>query len=78
IADELPFALVFDVHGVMLRVTVVEQLPVAPYTVLGWQVSAVEEAAQALQNKGVEFVRYAQMEQDDLGIWTAPNGTRVA
>ena len=27
---------------------------------------------------GVEFVRYRSMELDELGIWTAPGGSRVA
>jgi hypothetical protein len=27
---------------------------------------------------GIEFTRYDGMTQDDLGIWTAPSGDRVA
>src|SRR5881227_3240710 len=32
ISEQLPFALVFDAHGVMLRVTVVNELTPPPYT----------------------------------------------
>ena len=27
---------------------------------------------------GIAFERYAFLEQDDLGIWTTPDGSRVA
>lgn len=76
--DELPFALVFDAHGIMLRVTVVKDLVAALHTVMGWLVPDLEVAVRGLQEKGVRFERYPNMNQDDLGIWTAPGGTRVA
>jgi hypothetical protein len=31
-----------------------------------------------LTGRGITFVRYAGMEQDDLGIWTTPGGDRIA
>jgi hypothetical protein len=34
----------------------------------------VKELAEA----GVRFERYPQMKQDELGIWTAPGGAKVA
>ncbi len=77
-SDELPFALVFDANGTMLRVTVVKELAAAPYTVLGWSVRDIEELVKNLKERGVQFERYPNMNQDDLGIWTAPSGTRVA
>ena len=44
--------------------------------------SAVEQIGRdygkALAAKGVAFQRYAFFTQDDRGIWTAPEGTRVA
>ncbi len=78
IHDELPFALVFDVGGTMLRVTVVESLKPAPFTVLGWQVPDIATAVKALQSAGVEFQRYAGMPQDELGVWTSPSGAKIA
>ena len=78
VSDELAFALVFDANGTMLRVTVVKELAPAGYTILGWRVQDIAAAATALANAGVEFQRYGGMEQDALGIWTAPGGTRVA
>ena len=78
VSEELPFALVFDLHGVMLRVTVVKDLKPAGYTILGWQVSDIVTAAKALQKAGVRFERYPGMEQDESGVWTSPSGAKVA
>jgi hypothetical protein len=78
VSDELPFALVFDLHGIMLRVTTVHELTAVPYTVLGWNVTDITEAAQALQAGGAVFQRYQGLEQDDHGIWTSPSGAKVA
>lgn len=78
VSDELPFALVFDAHGTMLRVTIVEKVKPAGYTVLGWQVSKINPAAKALTKAGVVFERFPGMQQDDLGIWSSPSGAKVA
>lgn len=79
VGDELPFALVFDVHGVMLRVTVVADAAPARHTVLGWKVTDIGEAVWSLQKAGVAFQRYSpEMGQDELGIWTSPSGARIA
>jgi predicted enzyme related to lactoylglutathione lyase len=78
VSEELPFALVYDAHGIMLRVTILEKVHVAGHTVLGWKVPDVKAAATALREAGVQFERYEGMTQDDLGIWSAPSGSRVA
>jgi catechol 2,3-dioxygenase-like lactoylglutathione lyase family enzyme len=78
ISEEMPFALVFDAHGTMLRVTVVERVVSAGYTVLGWQVPNIVDAAKALSQAGVWFERYPGMQQDELGIWSSPGGASVA
>jgi catechol 2,3-dioxygenase-like lactoylglutathione lyase family enzyme len=79
VLDQLPFALVFDACGTMLRVTPVKELHPAAYTVLGWQVPDIVAAAKAMEKAGVRFERYPGLEQDELGIWTAPgSAARVA
>ena len=78
VSEELPFALVFDANGIMLRVTIVEKVKPAGYTVLGWQVPKIRPAAKALTKAGVVFERFPGMEQDDLGIWSSPSGAKVA
>jgi len=78
VSDEMPFALVFDAHGTILRVTIVEKVIPAGYTVLGWQVPDIIAAAKALSEAGVRFERYQGMGQDELGIWSSPGGAMVA
>jgi catechol 2,3-dioxygenase-like lactoylglutathione lyase family enzyme len=72
------FALVLDANGIMLRVTKVGEHKPWPFTILGWQVSDIEDKAAALAGRGVRFERYGFPGQDDAGIWTAPSGDKVA
>lgn len=76
--DEAPFALVADVGGTLLRITAVGQPIVAPYTVLGWQVADIASVVDGLVTRGIRFTRYDGMGQDERGVWTAPDGTKVA
>ena len=80
--SEDEYALVFDAHGTMLRVAIVGEIVLAPYTVLGWQVGDIDATVRGLAAKGVKFERYPwmekRMEQDDLAIWSAPSGAKVA
>jgi catechol 2,3-dioxygenase-like lactoylglutathione lyase family enzyme len=72
------FAIVFDAHGTTLRITTVEALIPAPYTVLGWEVADIAKTAARLRERGLAFERYAGMDQDQHGIWLAPGGAGVA
>jgi catechol 2,3-dioxygenase-like lactoylglutathione lyase family enzyme len=76
--SEDEYALVFDAHGTMLRVAIVGEIVQAPYTVLGWQVGDIGATVRGLAAKAVTFERYAWMEQDDIGVWSAPSGAKVA
>ena len=71
------FALVFDANGIMVRVAKAQFTPV-PFTILGWQVTRIEETVKGLRAKGVHFERFGFLEQDELAIWTAPTGDKVA
>jgi catechol 2,3-dioxygenase-like lactoylglutathione lyase family enzyme len=71
------FALVLEANGIMLRIARADFTP-APFTILGWQVTAIEGVVQQLTAKGVHFERFGFFEQDPLGIWIAPNGDKVA
>lgn len=50
----------------------------APGTILGWEVEDVVSAVESLSADGVGFLRYDDLEQDDLGVATLPDGTRLA
>jgi len=78
ISKELPFALVFDAHGTMLRLAINPGAAPIGGTILGWKVGNIEAAVKDLVLRGVPFERWPGMPQDDLGIWNAPGGARVA
>ncbi|HEY0936528.1 MAG TPA: VOC family protein [Trebonia sp.] len=78
VTEESPFALVLDAGGTMLRVTPVPGNEPRPFTIAGWTVPDIAVTVRDLVNKGITFTRYDGMNQDDLGIWTAPNGDQVA
>jgi catechol 2,3-dioxygenase-like lactoylglutathione lyase family enzyme len=79
VEEELPFALIFDAHGTILRVTIVKELVPAKYTVLGWRVPDIVATVKQLQEAGVRLERYEGIKnQDEQGIWTSPTGARVA
>lgn len=77
VEDESPFAVVVRSGRVMLRVTKVDGLRPQPFTVLGWSVVDIAATAKSLRDSGVESIRYDGMDQDELGVWTTPDGSRV-
>jgi predicted enzyme related to lactoylglutathione lyase len=76
--EDGPFALVFDANGIMLRVQKVESLPPVRHTILGWQVDDIGSTIERMTKRGVRFERYEGLPQDVLGVWTTPDGSRVA
>jgi catechol 2,3-dioxygenase-like lactoylglutathione lyase family enzyme len=72
------FALVLDANGIMVRVAKAPEFKPAAFTILGWQVSGIEKVVAALHGRGVHFERFGFLEQDKVGIWTAPSGDKVA
>lgn len=78
LADERPFALVAELAGATLRITLVDDVAPVPYTSLGWSVSDLDATIDRLVAQGVTFTRYQGMDQDTRGAWTAPGGSRIA
>jgi len=72
------FALVFRANGVMVRAAKMKEFSPAQFTVLGWEVSKIEEMVRQLSTRGVRFEVFSFFKQDELGIWTAPTGDKVA
>jgi catechol 2,3-dioxygenase-like lactoylglutathione lyase family enzyme len=72
------FAVVFDANGIMIRASKMKEVKPAQFTVLGWQVKEIEKVVKLLQGRGVKFEIYGFFKQDELGIWTAPSGDKVA
>lgn len=77
VADE-DFALVLDAQGTMLRVQKVASFQPHPFTALGWQVDDIDTAVTALNAQGIAMLRVPGLPQDEVGIWTAGDQTRIA
>lgn len=77
LADD-PFALVFRIGQLQLRIQKLDRKPKISYTVLGWAVVDIQKIVRQLSKAGVEFMRYDNLDQDADGVWQAPSGARVA
>ena len=78
LTSEDNYGMEFTTNGALLRITIVNKLTPHPFTVLGWDVDNLPSMILSLVKAGVEFERYNFLEQDDLGIWMAPGGVKVA
>ena len=78
LVDDQPGAIVFDAHGTMLRIAKVQSLVPAPHTVLGWRVLNIAATVDGLAGAGVTFERFPGLDQDERGIWTSPDGAKIA
>jgi catechol 2,3-dioxygenase-like lactoylglutathione lyase family enzyme len=72
------FALVLEANGIMVRAAKMKEFTPAQFTILGWQVSHIEQVVRGLAARGVHFEIFGFFKQDELGIWTAPTGDKVA
>ena len=77
IADS-PVALVLDSRGTTIRIQKVDALTPHPFTSLGWTVADIAKSVDELRGRGVSFERYQPLPQDEAGIWTTPDGSKVA
>ena len=72
------FSLLFDANGTQLRIQRVAEVAPHPYTALGWEVDDIAASVRALAARGVAMARFPGLPQDADGLWSAPDGTRVA
>ena len=78
VIEQNDFSCVFDANGTMLRVTAVAEVARPGYTVLGWRVADITATVRGLAERGVVFLRYDGMDQDENGVWTTPGGDKIA
>lgn len=72
------FALVMQAGASMIRISKVPSFTPAQNTVLGWEVQDIETMVSWLQQRGVIFEKYPFMQNPEGGIWSAPDGDKVA
>jgi len=73
------FALVMMAGDTMLRISKVpKEFSPVPFTILGWEAKDIEAVVRWLKARGVTFEKYPFVQDQELGIWTAPTGDKVA
>jgi catechol 2,3-dioxygenase-like lactoylglutathione lyase family enzyme len=72
------YALVMNAGGLMIRIAKVPNFTPLQGTILGWQVENIQSVATWLRDRGVPLEKYPFVQDRELGIWTTPNGDRVA
>jgi catechol 2,3-dioxygenase-like lactoylglutathione lyase family enzyme len=72
------FAAVFATKNLKIRVSKTPAVVPAPYAILAFDVSDMEKSVDGLAAKGIVFARFGFLPQDAKGIWSAPDGTKVA
>lgn len=75
--EETAFAVVFKVPGGTLRLAKTPDFEPQPFSLIGWVVSDLASEMAELGDKGVAFERFTGLPQDEAGVWTVPDGTRV-
>ncbi len=78
VVEASDIAYVFGTGAKTLRVTTVERVAPARYTVRGWNVQDVSARVRPRAELGVEMLRFERLEQDEDGVWSAPGGGRIA
>jgi catechol 2,3-dioxygenase-like lactoylglutathione lyase family enzyme len=72
------YALVMSVGGHKIRIAKPPNFTPLQATILGWEVADIVAVAKRLTDRGVTLEKYPWVRDRELGIWTTPNGDKVA
>ena len=72
------FALVVSIGGHKIRIAKVANFTPLQGTILGWEVENIEQVVQWLADRGVATEKYPFVQDQQSGIWSTPNGDKVA
>lgn len=67
-----------SVGGHKIRIAKVPNFTSLQGTILGWEVENIEAIVIWLKNRGVNVEKYPFVQDRELGIWSTPNGDKVA
>ncbi len=62
----------------MIRISKASNFVALQSTVLGWEVADINAVVEWLKKRAVVFEKYPFIQDQELGIWDAPGGGRVA
>ena len=72
------FAVAFTAPGgAMIRCALTPDAAHQPFTILGWEVEDIHASARELIARQVKPIVYPYFKQDEDGVWTSPNDTKV-
>ena len=71
-------AMVMKIGGHKVRISKAPNFTPLQGTVLGWEVADVVATAKWLKERGIALEKYPFVQDRELGIWTTPNGDKVA
>jgi len=71
-------ALVMRAGKSSIRIVKVPTFTPLQSTVLGWEVTDIETMVAWLAKRGVAFEKYPFVQDKERGIWTTPDGSKVA
>ena len=72
------FALVMRAGKSAIRISKLKDFKPPQYTVLGWEVDDIEAMVAWLGKRGITFEKYRFIQDKERGIWTTPDGSKVA
>jgi catechol 2,3-dioxygenase-like lactoylglutathione lyase family enzyme len=72
------FALVVRSGEHKIRIAKIPNFTPLQGTILGWEVADIEKAAVWLHERGVATEKFPFVQDQKLGIWSAPGGDKVA
>jgi len=72
------FALVLSAGENKIRITKIPNFTPLEGTILGWEVDDIVAVATWLRDRGAPPEKYPFAQDQDLGIWSAPSGAKVA
>ena len=72
------FALVLKTDEHHVRITKMPDFKPLPGTIFGWEVRGIEAVVRWLAQQGIAVEKYPFAQDQELGIWTTPNGDKVA
>ena len=78
LTSEDQFAIIFAIGNGTLRLNKLPMVIPSAVAVLGFEVKDIYATVEALTAKGVQMQRFGMFPQDDKGVFTAPDGGKVA